>query len=98
RTDWQAFDLHTVFFDTDGSSNMFGSSSGLVAVTPVNFAADGSILSADMIFNARDYRFSTSLDSGTFDIQAIATHEAGHFIGLDHTGVVGGSLSPFAFQ
>jgi hypothetical protein len=98
RTDWAAFDLHTVFFDTDGSSNMFGSASGLVAVTPVNFSADGSILSADMIFNARDYRFSTSLDAGTFDIQAIATHEAGHFIGLDHTGVVGASLSPFAYQ
>lgn len=98
RTDWQSPDLHLVWFDTDDSSGMFSSNSGLVAVTPVNFAGDGSILDADIIFNAKDHTFSTTQQPGTFDVQNIATHECGHFIGLDHSAIVGATMNPFAVQ
>ncbi len=98
RIDWQSSDLHLVWFDTDDSSGMFSQNSGLVAVTPVNFAGDGSITDADIIFNAKDHTFSTTQVPGTFDVQNIATHECGHFLGLDHSAVVGATMNPFAVQ
>jgi hypothetical protein len=98
RTDWQSPDLHLVWFDTDDSSGMFSQNSGLVAVTPVNFSGDGSITDADIIFNAKDHTFSTTQVPGTFDVQNIATHECGHFLGLDHSAVVGATMNPFAVQ
>src|SRR5436190_3750558 len=41
RTDWQNSSVHLVWFDPDDQSGMFSQNSGLVAVTPVNFAGDG---------------------------------------------------------
>jgi hypothetical protein len=98
RTDWQSQDLHLVWFDTTDSSNMFSANSGLVAVTPVSFGGDGSIFDADIIFNARDHQFSTTLQPGTFDVQNIATHEIGHFMGLDHSAILGATMNPFAVE
>ena len=98
RTDWTQQDLHLVWFDTNDSSNMFSNNSGLVAVTPVSFGGDGSIFDADIIFNAKDHQFSTTLQAGTFDVQNIATHEIGHFMGLDHSAIVGATMNPFAIQ
>jgi MYXO-CTERM domain-containing protein len=97
RTDWQTPGLGLTWFDTNNSSGMFSSASGLVAVTPVSFSGDGSIISASMIFNAKDHSFTTTDEPNKFDVQSIATHEAGHFIGLDHSAVVGSTLDPFAF-
>ncbi|HZU95203.1 MAG TPA: matrixin family metalloprotease, partial [Planctomycetota bacterium] len=97
-TEWNNNPNHMVWFDTSDSSGMFSNNSGLVAVTPVNFAGDGSILGASIIFNAKDHQFSTTLQPGTFDVQSIATHECGHFQGLDHSPIVGATMYPFANQ
>jgi MYXO-CTERM domain-containing protein len=94
RRDHAASDSHLVMFDPDGSTGFFGSS-GLVAVTPVAFLSDGTIVDADIIVNARDHSFSNDLSPGTFDLQSVLTHEVGHFIGLDHTGVLGCTMVPF---
>lgn len=98
RTDWTAPDVHLVWFDTSDASGMFSQNSGLVAVTPVSFAADGSIIDADIIFNAKDHQFSTTGTPGTFDVQNIGTHECGHFIGLDHSAILGATMNPYAIQ
>lgn len=45
----------------------------------------GVLIDADILFNERDYRFSTGGDASTVDLESVALHEAGHLVGLDHT-------------
>jgi hypothetical protein len=54
----------------------------------------GQIMDSDIIFNPA-VDFSTGGGSGQ-DLQTIATHEIGHFFGLDHSGVVRAVMFPFA--
>jgi hypothetical protein len=53
-----------------------------VAMTRVHPRADGRILKVEVWLNGRDYRWSTNGEAGTLDVQNVATHEVGHFIGL----------------
>jgi hypothetical protein len=39
--------------------------------------------------------FSTSADSAKYDIQSVVTHEAGHFLGLDHAALLSSVMTPF---
>jgi matrixin/IPT/TIG domain-containing protein len=95
RTDWQADDLHLVFFDEDDSTGYFPVGSATVALTPISFAAGGRILDADVVFNGAGFSFTTSNQTNAFDVQDVATHELGHFLGLDHSGWAGASLYPY---
>jgi len=54
----------------------------------------GQILDADILFNPST-NFSTGGGMGQ-DLQTVATHEIGHFFGLDHTAVVRAIMFPFA--
>ena len=54
----------------------------------------GQMLDADILFNPTS-TFTTG--GGTAqDLQTIATHEIGHFLGLDHSAVVRAIMFPFA--
>ena len=61
-----------------------------------NIEFAGQILETDIVFNP-DFPFSTSDVTPTtdFDLQAVATHEIGHLVGLDHTGLMRGTMFPF---
>jgi hypothetical protein len=90
---------HTVTFDETNSSGYFPSGSGIVAITPINYMlADGRITDADILFNGNQFTFSTDQTPGTFDVQDVLTHEVGHFIGLDHSPVVSGTMWPYVSQ
>ncbi|MGO9274060.1 MAG: matrixin family metalloprotease [Terriglobia bacterium] len=63
------------------------------------------IIGADMVFNPA-YCFSTSQSppssflatcpgGAAFDVQAIGTHEVGHMLGLDHSGLGHATMFPF---
>lgn len=87
---------HIVFFDENNSSGFFPQGSGTVAVTPISYQpGSGVILDADIVFNGRDWSFSTDGSAGTFDVQDVVTHEIGHFVGLDHSPVVASSMWPY---
>ena len=64
---------------------------------PIDFA--GQILEADIVFNP-SLQFSTSSTAVTnrFDMQTIATHEIGHFLGMDHSGQISSTMFPYSIQ
>ncbi len=68
---------------------------GVVALTSVTYQpSDGAITDADIEFNGEDYRLTTTNDPlrVLIDIGNTATHEAGHFLGLDHTPVADATM------
>ncbi len=95
RRDWQANGVHLVVFDENNSSGFFSGASGVVALTPVTFFTDGRIIDADVLFNGKNFSFTTKGEIGRFDVQDVATHELGHLLGLDHSGVCGATMYPY---
>jgi len=53
---------------------------------------DGAIVKAEILLNARDYRWSADGTPGTLDIRNAATHEIGHFLGLDDVSTPGRTM------
>jgi Matrixin/IPT/TIG domain len=74
-------------------SEFFGS--GTIAVT-ISTSSQGRFIDADILFNHSNpnITFATDGSSDDFDVQAIATHEIGHFVGLDHTSIVSATMNP----
>jgi len=66
---------------------------GVLAYTYVFFLDTGQIGEADMAFSP-SYPFSTSTGSvaSSVDLQSVATHEAGHFLGMDHASNVSSTM------
>lgn len=95
RTDWQSNSIRLVLFDEDNDSGYFPSGSGIVALTPVYFQSNGRITDADILFNGRAYRFTTSGEAGAYDIEDVGAHEFGHLLGLDHSGWAGATMYPY---
>jgi hypothetical protein len=59
-----------------------------VALTTATFNNDtGELWDADIEMNSHDYVFTTDGDPepGEFDLQAVLTHEGGHFLGIGHS-------------
>lgn len=56
----------------------------------------GQLLDADILFNPGVPYHSDGPVAGRHDLQTVATHEVGHFLGLDHSGVVRAVMFPFA--
>lgn len=57
----------------------------------------GQIIDADILFNPNSKTtFKTDATGTGQDMQTVATHEIGHFFGLDHSGVVKAIMFPFA--
>jgi len=74
--------------DTPENRSVVGSA---LAVTVATFFTDGRILDADIVFNPT-VTFSTTLAPKTFDLQSVATHEMGHALGANHSGVLSASM------
>jgi hypothetical protein len=73
---------------------------GLDAISITNVTSSvttGQILEADIIFNP-NAGFSTEAITPTnrADLQAVATHEIGHLLGLDHTPLASAVMFPLA--
>ena len=75
----------TTTADAPGETNFHGGTSTVA----------GQILDADILFNPAS-QFTTDGAGAGQDLQTVATHEIGHFFGLDHSGVVRAIMFPFA--
>jgi YVTN family beta-propeller protein len=75
---------------------------GVLAITPTTsftqraafhdrVVLPGEIVDSDMILNPAAL-FTTSGEPGKHDLQSVVTHEAGHMIGLTHTGVLDATM------
>ncbi|MCP3105431.1 matrixin family metalloprotease [Myxococcus sp. K15C18031901] len=80
---------------------------GTIAITLTTYdKRSGIIYDSDITFNAARYTFTTVDSPGCFppvttncvstDVQNAATHEVGHFFGLDHTRAAGSVMFPSA--
>jgi hypothetical protein len=83
---------NTIVFRDDAwpHAGASGARSGELALTTVTFAAaTGQILDADIEINTAEYDIrpgdASALGEGAYDLQAVLTHEAGHFLGLGHS-------------
>jgi hypothetical protein len=85
-------------FTTDGTLalTVTGSSGGVITQANIFFnpSPGGVCFSTDAVDPAT-VQCPTTTDSAQ-NLQTVATHEIGHFFGLDHTGVVRGIMFPFA--
>jgi hypothetical protein len=89
-----------VFFTSNSSSKL---DYGVIAVTQVYYyTGNGQIVESDMIFNDTYFQFTaTPGDTGISNriyLQDVATHEAGHAYGLDHSTANRSSLVYRAFS
>jgi len=64
-----------------------GDVNSVIGVTTPVWSVGGFFIDADIQFNAQHFRWNTTGTGGAafVDAQSIATHEEGHFLGLDHT-------------
>ena|GEM_PF-1624633 len=84
--------MSTILWMDDASDNtLVVGRPDLLALTDVRFnVMSGAIVSADIAMNGVSFSWSVSGNDnfsslkGPADIQAVVTHEIGHFIGLDH--------------
>jgi len=96
--------INAVYFTSAGGRTLEW---GVVALTEVlYFASSGQIAETDMAFNDSQFKFTanagdTGLSIGgrtAIYLQDVATHEAGHVLGLDHSLVNLSSLIYTAFN
>lgn len=70
---------------------------GVLAATFLTSDASGNLLDVDIVFS-RDVAFDTSEtpDPDRYDLESVATHEVGHLIGLEHSGLARATMVPFS--
>lgn len=91
---------NVVIFDEDGTWLDVPTGSGVIAVTRIESNSAGSITDADIIFNGRDFEFTSGTSGRAVNLKDVAVHEVGHLLGLDHTPLRGSprlrpTMNPF---
>jgi hypothetical protein len=76
---------HLIVFRDDGWA--YDEPTNTLALTTVTYGIDSAVLfNAEIEINSHDHTLTTRQPTppGSFDLQTILTHEAGHFLGLAH--------------
>ena len=67
----------------------------VIAATEIHPYGGRTTTDSDIMFNTY-YDWSTNATGEQMDIQGIATHELGHYFGLDHSNASGSIMGPYA--
>lgn len=99
---------HPEYNQNDGNANVWmfrddawpypdGADSTIALTTVTYNTENGEIYDADVEINSKNTDITVGDTNVQFDLQSIATHEAGHFFGLSHT-LVPGSTMLFSYR
>ncbi len=85
--------IHALGFLETGWPAEFGDSA--MAVTLTSTWNDCALAEADMVFNGVDFRWKIGTPNrwNDGDLRSVATHEVGHWLGMDHSSHAGSSLA-----
>lgn len=77
---------NSILWLSDAWPAELGDVNSVIGVTTPLWGRRGFFIDADIQFNNVGFTWSTTGRRGTVDAESIATHEEGHFLGLDHSG------------
>jgi hypothetical protein len=92
--------------DTPANRNFFGGQGLRPGKANVVFDNSGNITEADVVINPQATYFppgsatespaffSTDGTANSYDLESTLTHEIGHLLGLEHSGIVGATMQP----